>query len=202
MRDQANIRAVAALKPDFMGFIFYPNSQRFVGDALNQALVRSLRPAIQTVGVFVNASIDEIVPIIEQYDFAGIQLHGVETPEYCRRLRAKTDVFIIKAFSIASEQDISAVGDYSDMIDFALFDTKTAQYGGSGKCFDWNILQSYSVTIPFFLSGGIGLDTADRIRHFHHPQLFALDINSRFEIAPALKDVRQIQAFTHNITMP
>lgn len=198
MRDTANIRAVATLQPDYMGFIFYERSSRFVGEALDVALIRSLRHepfSIRTVGVFVNASASQIVRHVEQYDFAAAQLHGTESPSLCKQVKEESGRDIIKTFSIASEQDVKRVADYEGVIDYVLFDTATSQYGGSGTRFDWNVLSAYTDATPFFLSGGISLESTGDIKRLRHPMLYAVDINSRFETAPAMKDVKKLQQF-------
>jgi phosphoribosylanthranilate isomerase len=222
MRDADNIRAIAslaALQPrgvDFMGFIFYERSPRFAGVALENAetreLVRSLRLppfGIQTVGVFVNSPTSEIMRCVQDFDFAAVQLHGDEPPEFCAALKQvlrdnnSNSTTIIKALSIATEQDVERSADYHGVVNFLLFDTKpvtSEQFGGTGERFDWRVLEAYTAradAMPFFLSGGISADSADEIKRLRHPQLHTLDINSRFETAPGVKDAAAIERFLH-----
>jgi phosphoribosylanthranilate isomerase len=218
MRDADNIRTIAALRPDFMGFIFYERSPRFAGAALShpetRALVRSLRLPpfeIQTVGVFVNASASEILRCVQDFDFAAVQLHGDESPEFCAALKEQSAamsanrITIIKALSIAIEQDVARAADYHDyhgVVDFLLFDTKPAvrdQFGGTGERFDWRVLEAYTLATPFFLSGGISAESADEIRCLEHPRLHALDINSRFETSAGVKDAAAVERFLHEL---
>jgi phosphoribosylanthranilate isomerase len=204
MRDAANIRAVAALKPDFMGFIFYEQSARFVGDVLETALVRQLRQepfGIQTIGVFVDAPTSEVLRRVEQYDFAACQLHGGESPAECARIKRESGRQLIKAFNIAAEQDLKHVAEYENIIDYALFDTKipnASVNGGSGTRFDWGVLNAYTNKIPFFLSGGIEPQDADEIKRLSHPLLYAVDINSRFETVPGVKDIEKLHVFVQD----
>lgn len=199
MRDPDNIQAVAELQPEFMGFIFYPPSPRFVGNTLSAQIVRDLPPTIQNVGVFVDAPLQEIYTVIERYGFSFIQLHGSESPEYCIELREKTGVSIIKARSISSELDLQGLTDYIGVVHYLLFDTKTPAMGGSGQQFDWNILTNYQGKTPFFLSGGIAPVMAEIIGSFQHPALYALDVNSRFELRPGVKNPETLKPFLDTI---
>lgn len=198
MRESANIQAVAELKPDLMGFIFYPKSKRYVGDNLNLSFLQKLMPQIETVGVFVNESLEKVVEISQKYCFAFIQLHGNELPEYCNDLKNK-GVKIIKAFGIHSGFDWNSLLPYQNVCDYFLFDTNTKDYGGSGRKFEWNILDKYHGAISFYLSGGIGVEDVDNILSLEHPNLAGIDINSRFEIEPGLKDVNLLKDFLNKI---
>lgn len=198
MRERDNVVEIAALKPDYMGFIFYPKSPRFV-DTLAWNVVEYLHErAIVAVAVFVNASVESIAQIVEVYGFTHIQLHGSESPEVCAKLRAK-GLTVLKAFAIAEPSDLEATKVYQDCCDYFLFDAKTSSFGGSGHQFDWNILFHYSGKTPFFLSGGIGSDDVAQVRNFKHPRLAGIDLNSRFEIQPALKDVGLLQSFINQL---
>jgi len=194
MRECTNISDIAALKPDFMGFIFYPKSPRHVGllDVERVSFVKSL--GIEPVAVFVNASLVSMIQTVDLYDFTHIQLHGNETPEVCRALKEK-GVKVLKAFSIADPSDLEGVHVFDPCCDYFLFDTKTSVPGGSGCKFDWNILNAYTGTTPFFLSGGIGPNDVEQIRNVHHPLFFGIDVNSRFETQPAQKDAALLKKF-------
>jgi len=201
MREPDNVSEVAVLKPDYMGFIFYAESPRFV-NALAYNIVHLVSILdIEPVAVFVNASIDSIQQITELYGFTTVQLHGNETPEICIALR-ENGLKVIKSFSINDRLDLDETKPYRDCCDYFLFDTKTPAYGGSGKQYNWSILQDYNGVTPFFLSGGIGPNDAERILSFKHPGLLGIDINSRFEIKPALKDVRLISTFINQLNFP
>ena len=194
MRDSTNIEEVGILKPNLMGFIFYPKSKRFVGENFDPAILQNLSQDIETVAVFVNESFEKVVEIIEKYHFTHVQLHGSESPEYCERLKNQ-NIKILKAFGIHSSFDWSTLKPYQEACDYFLFDTSTSDYGGSGKKFGWELLDNYHESKPFFLSGGIGSEDADQIAGLHHPFLTGIDINSRFEIKPGLKNIPLLQEF-------
>ena len=196
MKYPENIQAVASLLPDYMGFIFYEKSDRYVQDLAFESL--SLPEEIKKTGVFVNVSSEKIAQTATTCHLDAIQLHGKETPEDCLFLREK-GFEIIKSFSIKEEKDLLQTEPYSSCCDFLLFDTPTAQYGGSGKKFDWRILQHYHGETPFFLSGGIAPDDMDEVLKFNHPFFYGIDINSRFETKPGMKDFQQVKKFIINI---
>lgn len=197
MRDAENIRRVGALPIDYMGFIFYPPSPRFAGnDALEPAALPALPPNIRKTGVFVSASPDTIAPIVEKYALDAIQLHGNETPAQCLCLKTRfPNQLIIKAFPIHSPADFLSLQAYADACHYFLFDAPTPLHGGSGQPFDWQILHSYTLPTPFFLSGGIAPQHALQIRSLRHPALHGIDLNSQFESAPALKDPATLHIF-------
>lgn len=198
MRESANIREVAALKPDWLGFIFYPKSKRYVGTDFNPALVQSLMPEIKAVGVFVNEEYEDMIAIARKYKFNMVQLHGNESPEYCNS--AQEDGFeVIKAFGINENFDWSVLEPYREVCKYFLFDTSTKDHGGSGKKFDWHMLESYPYSTPFILSGGIGPDDAETIKLISIPKFAGIDINSCFEIQPALKDINLLKPFVSKI---
>ena len=200
MREPENIRAVEEIGTDWMGFIFFPKSPRFVENVPDYLPQQSKR-----VGVFVNASIDEIVEKTQQFRLQFIQLHGRETPAFCRELRQRIpfDMKIIKMIPIATRNDIQMADSFTNDVDYFLFESKIptngGTYGGSGQQFDWSILQRYQGSVPFLLTGGIGEEDVERITRFHHPQFIGIDLNSRFETAPALKDTKKIRAFVDKI---
>lgn len=193
MREADNIRAVDALSTDFMGFIFWPHSSRYVA-----ALPACLPQRAKRVGVFVDADMADLLQHAAQYGLHAVQLHGHENPAYVRQLRASVgQLTVIKAFNIATPNDLEQTVPYEGLADYFLFDTKGPSVGGNGKQFDWTVLNAYNGTTPFLLSGGIGPDDAPRIRSFHHPLLAGIDLNSRFEIRPALKDIAKLKAFLY-----
>jgi len=200
MRDSANIQEVALLKPDLMGFIFYPKSKRYVGEDFNPDLVRNLIPEIFTAGVFVNVETEHMLYVAKKYQFDYVQLHGNESPAYCRE--AQEEGFkVLKAFGLNNEFDWSALEPYQKVCDYFLFDTSTKEYGGSGQKFNWSMLEQYKLQHQFFLSGGISSDDALNIRNLDNPYLAGIDINSKFELAPGLKDIQLLKEFIKKIRM-
>ena len=197
MRYSENIQELVALRPDYIGFIFYPKSPRYVGDDI---ALQSFLPkvSITKVGVFVNASLEEIKTKVAQFSLDIVQLHGRESVDLCQQIQS-LGIPIIKAFSIKNEVDIALTQVYTDACDYFLFDTQTPDYGGSGAKFDWQVLDAYTGKIPFFLSGGIGLYDVQAIQSFSHPQLMAIDVNSKFETSPAHKDIAQLHSFIQQI---
>ncbi len=192
LRDPGNIRAIATLQPDAMGFIFYPPSKRFVGDLLSPAVMQELPSTIDKVGVFVNAENTEILSISKRYGLGSIQLHGDEPCEQLAELRkAAPHLSLWKAFGLSSGFDFSRLTAYEPYCDTFLFDTKTRSYGGSGQTFDWSILASYQGTKPFWLSGGLGLPHVPAILSFASsaPSFYGVDLNSQLEDSPGLKSI-------------
>ena len=193
MREPENIRAVEQTNIDWMGFIFWPRSSRFV-----PAPPSYLPQKAKRVGVFVDAGTDDIRQHTSDYGLDLIQLHGHESPDDLRSLRSvfRSDPpLIIKAFSIAEPTDLDRTALYEGIADYFLFDTKTPLPGGSGMKFDWTVLTGYRGQTPFILSGGIAPDDAQRIHSFKHEKLAGIDLNSRFETAPALKDTELLARF-------
>ena len=187
MRNAENIREVSALGIDLMGFIFWPKSSRYVAESPSY-----LPTDCKRVGVFVDATLEDIRQHIHDYQLDIVQLHGHESPEFAKALKP---AMIIKAFNIATAEDLAQTIPYEGIVDFFLFDTKAQLPGGSGEQFDWSVLSQYEGTTPFLLSGGIGPDVAERIKAFHHERCIGIDLNSRFELAPALKDVNRLKDF-------
>jgi phosphoribosylanthranilate isomerase len=193
MREPNNILAVAAtIAPQYMGFIFYAPSPRNVTDLL-PSVISQLPATIKPTGVFVNATFKVIDETVSRYQLKAIQLHGAESPEFCSKCQEELSVEVLKAFSVATTDDLATITDYQDTIDFALLDTKGQNIGGNGVAFDWSILQNYRSSIPFFLSGGIAPDNLAAVRQLSHPQLVGIDVNSKFEISPALKDIEKLK---------
>jgi len=197
MRDGNNIRALERLDINWMGFIFYPGSPRFVPDEdkYNTAIQSCTKVR---VGVFVNENREEIVRKVAKYQLDFVQLHGDESPNFCRQLQ-EADCPVIKAFAISSEKDLQQTADYEPFVAYFLFDTKGSKWGGTGRRFDWAVLEAYRGDIPFLLSGGIGLENVRDLQLFTHPLLAGIDLNSRFELSPALKDVRMVERFVNQL---
>ena len=184
-----NIADVALLQPDYLGFIFYAKSPRnYTGS------VPDLPPSIKRVGVFVDASLEEISEKIKTYQLDVVQLHGDESPEFCHAL---TDVEIWKVFSIKDSFNFNRLKPYETVVDKFLFDTKGKEKGGNGYTFDWSVLEDYHSTKPFVLSGGIGLDEIEKVQQILKTELpiDTIDVNSKFERSPGLKDVKQLTEF-------
>lgn len=206
MRDADNIRDISALGVDMIGLIFYPPSPRYVQQFSSGAgIIPDYAPDMGKtplrVGVFVDDMPQNIVTRVYNYKLDYIQLHGNEPRETLENLRAtidpdiKPNIKIIKAISVSSAEDINKYKEYVGAADLFLFDTKCKTVGGSGEQFDWQVLQAYDGEVPFLLSGGIGPDDAERVRNFHHPKCIGIDLNSKFEIEPALKDVEKLKQF-------
>ena len=206
MRDADNIRDISALGVDMIGLIFYPPSPRYVQQFSSGAgIIPDYAPDMGKtplrVGVFVDDMPQNIVTRVYNYKLDYIQLHGNEPSETLENLRATIDpdikpkIKIIKAISVSSAEDIKKYKEYVGAADLFLFDTKCKTVGGSGEQFDWQVLQAYDGDVPFLLSGGIGPDDAERIKNFHHPKCIGIDLNSKFEIEPALKDVEKLKQF-------
>ena len=194
-----NVQAVAETGIQWMGFIFYAPSPRcLLRDPVEAERVRQLitadtfRP--KRVGVFVNQSQEEILALAQAYGLDYLQLHGHESPDFCYALH-KRGYALIKAFSIATAEDLEHTADYAGRVDYFLFDTKCAGYGGSGQRFDWNLLQSYQGDTPFLLSGGIRPEMATDLQSFHHPRWAGIDLNSGFESAPGVKKAETLRSF-------
>lgn len=194
MRQPDNITEVAALQPDYMGFIFYEQSPRYAG-ALDPCALPS---TIRRVGVFVNAPLPEIIAIAKHYGLRTLQLHGSEPPELCETLRIK-GYEVIKAFGIAAADDFAQTVPYEENCDLFLFDTRTPDYGGSGRRFNWTILNLYNGNTPFFLSGGISAADADELLKINHSKLYGIDLNSRFETEAGIKDAGSLERFIKTI---
>lgn len=186
LKSPDNIRSVIALQPDYIGFICYPGSKRFI-DKLDANWVSGLK-GVKKTGVFVNADIHYVKSAITQYGFEAVQLHGAETPAYCAAL-ANLGVETIKAFGIGEQFDWSILEAYETVVDYYLFDTQSTQHGGTGKRFDWALLNGYTGHKPYFLSGGISAENMAEALHIDDHRLYALDLNSRFETRPGIKDI-------------
>ena len=227
MRDARNIREVSQLGVDMIGMIFYPKSPRYVemqsshagiipdyakedigasdssGSSSESVSTSAKSPA--RVGVFVDDMVQNIVTRVVNYHLDYVQLHGNEPREMCENLRLTLDpdirpgIKIIKAISVSDASGIQKYKEYVGTVDLFLFDTKCKTVGGSGQQFDWQVLEQYDGEVPFLLSGGIGPDDASRLHAFHHPKCIGIDLNSRFEIEPGVKDVEKLKGFLNEI---
>ncbi len=198
MRNPQNIQDLVTLQPDFIGFIFFPKSPRYVGLDWDEAIAKSIPSSVKKIGVFVNEAVEQIILLATKYQLDGIQLHGSETPEICQALKDKS-LLVLKAFSVDESFDFESIKKYESSCDYFLFDTKTPQHGGSGLKFDWNKLKEYTSYKPFFLSGGITADDVYEIKSLNLKQLYSVDINSKFEVEPALKDIKMVERFAEKL---
>lgn len=188
---------------EFAGFIFYPKSPRYVLSHMSKEQLKKLKGKhINKVGVFVNTPVEEVLQLVDACGLYLVQLHGDENPRYCEQIA--NYVTVVKAFRLREGEDILwRAKDYQDAADMFLFDTEGAGYGGTGKKFNWDILKGGNVRKPFFLSGGIQPEDVELLKAFEKESvakdLFAVDINSKFELAPGLKDMEKIQTFVKAI---
>lgn len=190
-REVENLKQVGNLMPDYIGFVFYPKSKRVVkSDGYS---FQNIASGVRRVGVFVNASIEVIKEKTKAYNLDYIQLHGNESPEFCTKVGHIRPVF--KAFQINNDFSFNALNNYLSNCYGFVFDTASEQYGGSGKKFNWQKLEEYKKEKPFLLSGGIGPEDIDSIKGFNHSSLLGIDINSRFEVRPGIKDIDKLTHF-------
>ncbi|NOR27849.1 MAG: phosphoribosylanthranilate isomerase [Lutibacter sp.] len=195
MRNSENVSSLLVLKPDFVGFIFYNKSKRFVADFPEVEFPSD----VKKVGVFVNESEGEIIKKVNQYQLDFVQLHGDETPQFCDKLKSSQEVKIIKAFSVDGKFDFDETKAFENYCSYFLFDTKGVNYGGNGIKFNWEILQNYKGNIPFLLSGGISKNDVLEVNKINHLNFIGVDVNSGFEIEPALKNIEKLKEFKNNL---
>lgn len=200
MRDAENISAVVAVAPDFIGFIFYPKSPRFIGDEPVPEIFSAVPASIKKVGVFVNELPETIIQVCGNWKLDAVQLHGQETPEVCRQIK-QSGLMVFKAFSVDETINPGQFLPYAGVCDYFLFDTKGQLPGGTGQKFDWQMLDDYQLNVPFFLSGGIRPDDVEQIKKFSHPQLAGVDLNSGFEDKPGLKNIKKLYEFITKLTL-
>jgi len=198
MRDPENISGVIAALPDYLGFIFYPKSKRFVGFQALPEVLSIVPDSVKKAGVFVDETPEKVLETVQILNLDVVQLHGNESSEYCQQIQ-DSGITVFKAFSVDEQFDFEKLNAYSGVCDYFLFDTKGKLPGGTGQKFNWQLLENYKGDVPFFLSGGIGPEDIDAIRQFSHPKLFGIDINSGFEISPGLKDVEKLKDFISGI---
>lgn len=193
MKSTENIDGIALLKPDYLGFIFYEKSPRYF-----ESPIPNFDASIKKVGVFVNASYEEIKEKVKRYNLDLVQLHGDESPDFCALIETNLSK-VIKSFSIDNEFDFNILNKYINYCSYFLFDTKGINHGGNGIAFDWSLLKNYHLHKPYFLSGGIGLENLEDLKWFlekkHAKKCFAIDLNSRFEAAPGIKNPKTLNDF-------
>ena len=189
MKFPENINEIASLQPDYMGFIFYEKSLRNFENA-----IPNIDKSIQKVGVFVNASLEEIKKKVKQYKLDLIQLHGEESPEFCHLVQQE-NIKVIKAFSIDNQFNFNTLNKYNNYCNYFIFDTKGTNYGGNGITFDWSVLENYKLNKPYFLSGGIGIENTEEVKSFltkkSSRNCLAIDCNSKLELSPGLKSIEK-----------
>ena len=196
----SQVRELDKLAVDFAGFIFYKQSPRYMGEKIVKKEIENLPAHLKKVGVFVNESRDQIMKIIDEYQLDAVQLHGDETPEFCKQI--SDHISVIKAFRIGANQiDIDwMLKEYVEVCDFYLFDKQSRSvYGGSGEKFDWNLLQKATIGKNFFLSGGICENDVKMLQRFTHRYFYGIDINSCFEKSPGIKDIEKLKNFVNDI---
>ncbi|MFZ1262621.1 MAG: phosphoribosylanthranilate isomerase [Chitinophagaceae bacterium] len=194
--EMKQLQQLDGLDIDFAGLIFYKESPRYIGDKISKKELKSADFDLKKVGVFVNPEMIDVLDAIDEYGLDAVQLHGDESPEMCEDLSSEVEV--IKAFRVTDGTDIDKmVAPYDAVCDYYLFDTGGLKesLGGTGQQFDWSILTKAKIEKPFFLSGGIGVADAAKVKVFTHPDFFGVDINSRFEKSPGVKDMGAVLQF-------
>ena len=196
MKEEKNIKSIATLDPDYMGFIFWKDSPRNISIKIPE-----LKKKIKKTGVFINSSIKQILKIIEEENLQAVQLHGDETPEFCSKLNKLESVEVIKVFNISNSFNFSKLKLFEDSCDFFLFDTKGKLPGGNGLVFDWSILKNYKYKKPFLLSGGIGIENIDELINMKNTSLplYAIDVNSKFESQAGIKKLDLLKSFKRKL---
>lgn len=192
LRDEQNIQDICQLQIQWIGLNFYKPSSRYIATYEKESISK-IPNHIKRVGVFVNGDLETIRQIVEQYELDYVQLHGDESVSFCESI--STFCTVIKVFRIDSEFKMPLTEDYESTVDYFLFDTNSKHFGGSGKKFNWDILSQYTGTTPFLLSGGIGPEDTTDLKKLEHPQFIGIDINSKFELAPAVKSKALIETF-------
>jgi len=196
--DPVNAAEIASLKIDYAGYIFYQGSKRFVGSDPDEELFNCMPANINKTGVFSDEDHIIIIRSVEKYDLALVQLHGNESVNYCLLLK-RAGIKIIKAFKVGSVSDFLPMNDYMNVCDYFLFDTGTGAAGGSGEKFNWSLIDGYHLPKPFFLAGGIGPDDASGIKELKSSGLYAIDLNSRFEISTGIKNTEVMGNFINEL---
>ena len=196
MREKDNVNVVASLYPDYMGFIFYATSPRDVSSVFQKELVENLPIEIEPVAVFVNKELEEALAVLKQYNFKHAQLHGNESPEYCKTIK-QNGFGVFKVFSIDESTDFASMEKYLDTADYFLFDTKSRKHGGTGQKFNWDLLEQYKLKKPVLLSGGIGAEDVKLVQLAltKYPWIHGIDLNSRFEVSPGMKEIKNLRTF-------
>lgn len=195
MTQAGNVNELAQLNPDYIGFIFYPASKRYIGENIPADILKIIPETIKKVGVFVNHPLQQVKKLIRTNQLDGVQLHGEEDIEYCRSVK-ETGVFLIKTFGIGDQLNQDQMAPYTTVADYFLFDTSSAHYGGTGKKFNWDLLKQYTLEKPVILSGGIGPEDINQLNALHYKWIHGIDLNSRFEKSPGVKNIEQLKKFS------
>lgn len=198
MREPKQMKALEDMGVDLMGMIFFPKSPRYVD--IDDVCSGCLPKNIAKVGVFVKADLATVVSCVKKYNLSFVQLHGGENTEFAETVKKHTGVGIIKVASVSCADDVKNLStEWESVADYMLFDYKCVGYGGSGQQFDWTVLEDYKLNLPFLLSGGIGPDDAEAVKKVNHPKFAGVDLNSKFEISPANKDIEKVKEFLSKI---
>lgn len=201
MKHPENLQAVAALQPDYLGFIFYDKSPRYMQETLQPESLQQLPASIKRVGVFVNATGEEILAQSLKWGLQAVQLHGDESPELCNHLQQK-GLEVIKVFRVGAEFSLDTLLPFADVVNYFLFDTQGKQYGGNGQVFNWQLLKGYALKVPIILSGGVEVASLEQLSQLQHLPLHAVDVNSKFEDAPGLKNLNALkELFQHPVLL-
>ena len=190
INNRENLKQILGLQPDYLGFIFYKNSPRYMKDTLLPADLQHI--GVKNTGVFVNSPSDEVEKAIKDFNLDAIQLHGQEEPDYCAYFKVK-NIEVIKVFKIDDEFDFDTTMAFQDACHYFLFDTKGKDPGGNGSSFNWNVLKKYNQEIPFFLSGGIGIENMEQIKSLKDLNIYGIDLNSKVEHSAGIKDVNKVR---------
>jgi phosphoribosylanthranilate isomerase len=196
MRDPQNLELLCALSPEYVGFIFYKQSKRFVGNRPDRALFHIPGPHVKKVGVFVNEERKQLRKAIKDYGLDAVQLHGSESADYCRSLSGEALELIKVVDPLGNPKDME---NYTGVVDYLLFDSAGEGRGGTGRKFDWQVLETLPPGPPFFLSGGIGPGDAEAIRNLELDAMMGVDVNSKFELSPGLKNMESLKKFITEI---
>lgn len=211
LRRPDDMAALASIGADYLGLVLYPHSPRYAPSSALSTWIATAPEALREVslvGVFVNAEIEEVLNAVHDYRLDVAQLHGDESPDYCRELHAFRSLSylrhlrLVKAFRVDAQFDFAQAATFAPFCEAVLFDTRADQYGGTGQSFDWTLLERYRGPLPFWLSGGIGPEHVLAVKQLQHPWLWGVDLNSRFETAPGEKDVALIEQFINDLRTP
>lgn len=201
MRDEQNVKELAALNPHAIGFIFHQASPRYAGEVLSNKTKAAMEKIPLKTGVFVHTKRDKIIALLHKNELNTAQLHGAYNADDCAHIRSK-GYFVVKNIPLDESFDPQICDQFLPYVDYFLFDTKTASHGGSGMTYDRKLLERYKAEKPFFISGGIDLNESIALKNFHHPSFTGIDINSRFEISPGIKNIKTLKSLFHHINCP
>ncbi|WP_143961566.1 phosphoribosylanthranilate isomerase [Litoribacter populi] len=202
LRDIENVNSLLEnCSPDLLGMIFYSKSPRFIGDTVHKNNLFSSH-AQKRIGVFVDSPFSEILKKVQEFELDGVQLHGNEGADFVKNIKEALDVTVIKVFRIGKTLDLEVLRPFEGLAEYFLFDTETSSFGGSGERFDWQLLEGYDLQTPYLLSGGISAEDAEELVDFQkrNPKMAGIDINSRFELEPGIKDVDMVKTFMEKLT--